>query len=288
MQSMQNTVGNGFLSSEDIAKELIVGYDRRMLRSSQQRNQVFMPSKIFFDKLIADWVYENRSDSRTLYLSHKVAGLMNCNDLADEWWRCFLRNPFDSSPLYAPNQLGFTSPFLFERDEGIAEVAKVYMIGLAGFKNPDVRRIVITERVPILIPIYNISVAAEEHLWDADRGVISEKHGEISKALTTIIIDDLCGLYDIVAEFDKMPISGLTVLRNIPYQVNNIPPNNVRGVPSERLGQNKVMNVCHGGFYIMLNPNSEALNKGEHLLYFRALSVNYEIEAKVHIGVLAS
>jgi hypothetical protein len=48
------------------------------------------------------------------------------------------------------------------------------------------------------------------------------------------------------------------------------------------------MNVCHGGFYILLNPESEAMNRGEHLLYFKALSVNYEVEAKVHVGVITA
>ena len=162
------------------------------------------------------------------------------------------------------------------------------MIGLSGFRTPDLRRIVMTEKVPILIPIYNMSVAAEEHLWDPERGSVSEDQGDVSKALTSIIVDDLCGLYHIVAEFDKKPIKGFTVLRNIPYQVPNVPPDNVRGVPSERLGANNSMNVCHGGLYLLLNPDSEAMHKGEHLLYFKALSVNYEIEAKVHIGILAA
>ena len=55
----------------------------------------------------------------------------------------------------------------------------------------------------------------------------------------------------------------------------------------DRLSANRSMNLCHGGFYILLNPSSDVLSKGEHLLYFKAFSVNFEIEAKVHIGVLA-
>ena len=109
-----------------------------------------------------------------------------------------------------------------------------------------------------------------------DKKAISETQGDISRTLRGIIVDDLCGLYDLVAEFDKKPINGCAILRNQPYQVSDIPRDNVRGVPSERLGANKSMNVCHGGFYILLNPDSEAMNRGEHLLYFKALSVNYE------------
>jgi len=291
MQRIQKLDEGGFMSSEIIADKLTSGYERRKLKSGHRGAEVYVPSDSFFKNLINEWVYEKKAygmhDSRSLSRLHKVGGLLNCNDLADEWCRCFLTNPFDSSPLYAPPQQGFTSPFLFKK-HAASSVVKIYMIGVSGFRTPDLRRIVMTERVPILIPIYNISVAAEEHLWDPELGDVSEDHGDTSKALTSIIIDDLCGLYHIEAEFDKKPISGCTVVRCIPYEVHNIPANNVRGVPSGRLGANSSMNVCHGGLYVLLNPDSEAMNKGEHLLYFKALSVNYEIEAKVHIGVLAA
>jgi hypothetical protein len=211
---------------------------------------------------------------------------MNYNDLADEWWRCFLTNTFEMSPLYAAPQPGFTNPFLFRNHMRSSNVARAYMIGLSGFRYPDVRRIVVTERAPILIPVYVTSAAAEEHLWDPDQHGIKAAPGDISRILAEMVVDDLCGLHHLEAEFDKKPICGCTVLRNITYQVTGIPDNNVRGVPSERLSKGRSMNVCHGGFYILLNPASEAMKRGEHLLYFKAFSVNYEIEAKVHIGVL--
>jgi hypothetical protein len=292
MQRIQDIVNNGFMGPEEIATELANGYQRREKRSKEKSEEVFVSSKLFFDRLIEDWVKEKRGeylrDNRTLPRAHKVAGFMDCDELSDEWWRCFLTNPFETSPLYAPAQPGFTSPFLFEKHASDINVARVYMIGLSGFKSPDVRRIVVTERVPILIPVYNMSAAAEEQLWDSDRHAVSVEQSDISKTLTEIVVDDLCGLYQMVAKFDKKPIKGCAVVRNVTYQVPNIPRDNVRGVPSERLGINKTMNVCHGGFYILLNPDSEAMNKGEHLLYFKALSVNYEVEAKVHIGMLAA
>ena len=167
---MQDTEEKGFLSSEEIAKEITGGYERRT-RDRDRKGKKFVPSSVFFDSLIKNWVDESmivdQSDTRTLSRSHKVAGFMDCNNLTDEWWKCFLTNPFDSSPLYASPHLGFTSPFLFKKHASNVKSAKVYMIGLSGFRTPDVRRIVMTERVPILIPIYNVSVAAEEHLWDS-------------------------------------------------------------------------------------------------------------------------
>jgi hypothetical protein len=292
MQRIQHLEDKGFMRPEGIAKELVIGYQRREKRSIEKSKEVFISSKMFFNRLIEDWVKQKRGvniqDNRTLPPEHRVAGFMDCNELTDEWWRCFLMNPFDTSPLYAPAQPGFTLPFLFRKNGTNINVAKVYMIGLSGFKSPDVRRIVVTERVPILIPVYNMSAAAEEQLWDPDRQAVSVKESDISRTLTEIVLDDLCGLYEIVAEYDKKPITGCAVLRNVSYQVPNIPRDNVRGVPFERLSIGKSMNVCHGGFYMLLNPESEAMTRGEHLLYFKALSVNYEVEAKVHIGVLAA
>ena len=292
MQRVQHVEDKGFMRPEEIAKELAIGFRRREKRSKEKSEEVFVSSRLFFDKLIEDWVKEKTGadiqDTRTLSTAHKVAGYMDCNELTDEWWRCFLTNPFDTSPLYAPPQLGFTSPFLFKRHGSNINAARVYMIGLSGFRSPDVRRIVVTERLPILIPVYNMSAAAEEQLWDPNRQAISVNENDISRTLTEIVVDDLCGLYHMVAEFDKKPITGCTVLRNVSYRVPDIPGDNVRGVPSERLGPEKSMNVCHGGFYILLNPESEAMNRGEHLLYLKALSVNYEVEAKVHIGVITA
>jgi hypothetical protein len=291
MQRVQNVENKGFMTPEEIAKELDIGYQRREKRSKEKSDEVFVPSKKFFDRLLEDWVKEKTAadvrDSRTLLHTYKLGGFMDCNDLIDEWWRCFLTYPFDTSPLFASSQPGFASPFLFGKHESNINMAKAYMIGLCGFKSPDIRRIVVKEKVPVLIPIYNTSAAIEEHLWDPDRRGVSVEQSDISRTLTEIVVDDLCGLYEMVAEFDKKPIKGFTVLRNICYPVSNIPEDNVRGVPPERLSINRSMNVCHGGFYILLNPVSEAMRRGEHLLHFRALSVNYEIEAKVHIGILS-
>lgn len=275
----------------EIAAELFSAYRRREGRSIQT-SEVFLPHETFFEKLVEDWVHEKDYDdikvTRTIPSSYKINGIVDCRDLTDEWWRCFLANPFNTSPLFAPAQPGFTSPFLFKTDETNSNAAKVYMIGLSGFKSPDVRRIVVTERVPILIPIYNMSAASEEQLWDQERRAVAVEESEVSSSLTEIVLDDLCGLYEMTAKFDNSPITGCTVIRNVSYLVRGIPNDNVRGVPPERLGPEKCMNVCHGGFYILLNPECDAMKRGEHLLYFKATSVNFEIEAKVHIGVIVS
>jgi hypothetical protein len=292
MQRIQELDESGFLTAQQITEELESGYQRRDARVRQKPEELFICSRVFFNKLIEDWVKDRKGsgvqDGRTVPRDHKIAGFMDYHNLTDEWWKCFLTNPFETSPLYAPPRTGHTSPFIFSNNGTDQSTAKAYMIGISGFRFPDVRKIVVTERVPILIPVYVTSAAAEEQLWDPDRQSVSVGQNDLSRTLTDIIVDDLCGLYDIYAELDKKPINGCTVLRNRAYQVPNIPSDNVRGVPSDRLGINNSMNVCHGGFYIVLNPDSEVLNRGEHLLHLKAHSVNYEVEAKIHIGIIAT
>lgn len=290
MQSVQRPEEMGFLRPEEIEREFVNAFDRRAERS--RSDKVFLPSKSFFEKLLKKWVnpgvVDHEVDKRTLSYPHDQVSFTNCNDLIDEWWRLFLTNPLDISPLYSSGHSGFTVPFLLRRHQNETRTLKAHMIGLNPFKSPDVRRIVLRERAPILIPVYNMSAAAEEQLWDLNLDEKIRDKSYISRELTEIIVDDLCGLYEISATLDNVPISGCTVLRNVPFEVQNIPSDNVRGVPSDRLSHKNSMNVCHGGYYIMLNSESETLTRGEHLLHFKAQSVNYEIEAKVHIGVVAA
>jgi hypothetical protein len=288
MQSIQRPEELGFMRPDEIANELVKAFNRRGKRSVIRSNKVFVPSKSFFERLLKNWVNIDEGDNRTLPYFHNVTSFTNCNELTDEWWRLFLTNPLDKSPLYTSAQSGFTVPFFLQRHWDRTTILKAHMIGLNPFKNPDVRRIVVRERAPILIPVYNMSAALEEQLWDPNLETIGVDESYRSRALTETIVDDLCGIYEMSATLDNIPINGCTVLRNVPIVVHNIPSDNVRGVPSERLSHKNSMNVCHGGYYIILNPDSGTLTRGEHLLHFKALSVNYEIEAKVHIGVLAA
>ena len=77
------------------------------------------------------------------------------------------------------------------------------------------------------------------------------------------------------------------VLRKDPMQIFNVPRDNIMGLPAERLGDKNSMKICHGGLYVLLNPDSVVLRRGEHLMVIDVKSVNYEIEAKVHISVMA-
>ena len=214
MQSIQRPEEMGFMRPEEVANVLVTAFNRRERRSRIRSNKIFVPSKPFFEKLLKNWVNfeltDYEEDNRTLSYSHTVASFTNFNELSDEWWRLFLTNPLDKSSLYRSDQSGFTVPFLLQRHWDKTTILKAYMIGLTPFKTPDVRRIVVRERAPILIPVYIMSAALEEQLWDPNSEAIGVDESNRSKALTEIIVDDLCGLYEMSATLDNVPITGCT------------------------------------------------------------------------------
>jgi hypothetical protein len=222
----------------------------------------------FFQDLINKWVTgEGRS---SLVLNQRA-----CNEAADEWWRWALTNPVDVSPFYGQIRPGLFVPYLFKKFQNKPS-SYIYMIGVTAFRSPDVIRVALTERIPLLIPIYNV-IAADEEV----------PGGVGINVLKSIVIKDLCGLYELEAKYDGDPILGCAVLREKPLKIEYVPRDNVMGIPENKLGAENTINVSHGGFYVMLNP-AKAMDRGDHLLWFKARSVNYEIEAKVHISVLAS
>jgi hypothetical protein len=248
------------LSATDIANVLVKGFGQGIgITRPGAGNQQF------FQNLSNKWVTSKKgSTSNVLDESY-------CNDAADEWWRWAMTNPIDVSPFYGQIRPGLFVPYLFKESS-----SKIYMIGVSAFRTPDIIRVALTERVPLLIPIYNV-IAAKEEYPRADRGKID---------LKSIVIDDLRGLYALKATYDRQPIEGCAVIRDKPFKIEYVPRDNVMGIPEDRLGGENTINVSHGGFYIMLNPQSKAMARGDHLLWFEAKSVNYEIEAKVHISVL--
>ncbi|MGH9965984.1 MAG: hypothetical protein ACRD5E_14325 [Nitrososphaeraceae archaeon] len=285
-----------------IAKELEDRYKKRMDKKRRggrrQRftRQHFTPREEDFNfkkVIIEKWVKEKRGahshDSAVLSHSFQVGGIIDCNGLTDEWWRWALRTPINSSPSYGLTQEGIISPHLFRKDHD-GKTAKVYMIAVSAFKSspPDVKKIVVTDRIPILFPIYNVSATVEEHLWDSKRTPkqnTASLLGDQSAKLTEIVLDDLCGIYSFDVNYDHIPIEGCTVLRQHEYKIESIPRENMVGVPAERLGNMNSIRVCHGGLYLLLNNNSDAMSAGEHLLSIKVLSVNYEVETKIHLNV---
>jgi hypothetical protein len=269
-----------FLNGNEIATKLEEGFERRRQLKLKLKNEIFLQEGLpgltdwrpFRDELTRDWAKEKPAGGR------RELPQSACNSATDEWWRWALTNPVSASPFYGIAQAGLTVPYLFKEKKGEGGVPKVYMIGVSAFRTPDVRRIVITEKgIPLLIPIYNMAVAKEE-----------DPRHDSPEELNEIVVNDLCGLYKLEVNYDNTPITGCAVLRNETLEIEYVPRDNVMGIPEERLGEENTINISHGGFYLMLNPASHAMSRGDHLLQFKANSVNYEVDARIHINILTN
>lgn len=207
-------------------------------------------------------------------------GNYDCDSITDEWFKWFLTNPVPYNPFTNPLSAGSSldsSPFgsrdlfLFERNG-----TKVYFTTASPFQKPDFRTITMTEKAPLLIPIYNMSASA------ADFPSI----GNNQNALVNIIKNDLSRLKgeSVRASFDGDSIYGCCVIRKDPLKVT-IPKENVIGIPIDRLQKiDSEIGIFHGGFWLLIKENQ--FSSGDHLLSFEANSVNYEMEAKILINAL--
>jgi hypothetical protein len=208
----------------------------------------------------------------------KPGNVFDCNTIANKWITWFSTTPKQQNPFLNP---GISSAdktlyagqnaFLFDERETF-----VYFLSATPFQNPDFRRVIMLRRAPILVPIYNViaSPIFFPSLQD------TECYGYVEK--------DLEGLIDkeVDATFDGTHFYGCCVLRNEPLTINNIPIDNVYGIPEDRLKEvNSSISVYHGGLYLLIKEDK--FTPGDHLLTFRAHSVNYEIDAKILITTLA-
>jgi hypothetical protein len=207
-------------------------------------------------------------------------GYYTCNNLTDKWYEWHIKNPASIS--------GFTNPshsyeggsaFLFQDNDryfkDIDEKISVYFAAASPFQDPpDFRTITMVRRVPILVPVYNMSASTEDYT--------SIKTDDDLKQL---IIEDLSGIIELKAWFDRIPIEGCCVIRKKRLSVTNVPIDNVNRIPEDRMFESgNSIKTCHGGYWLLIRKDK--LTSGEHLLEFSAVSKNYEVDAKILINVL--
>ncbi len=282
---------DGFMSMKEM-KEKICNRMAQDKRDSTAEEKKRFPNWDNTLKTIKNWIYDDeiniQNDPRfRLLMPHqeRIGGLVDCNKLTDEWWRWIITTPIGNSPVYGLVQSAPFVPTLFKTVDGDRS-ARAYMVGISAFKKnpPDVKRIVLTEAIPTLIPVYNMAAGAEEYLFDEKRARVTVSEEQLGEELTKIVLDDICSLRDFEAVLDGHDIAGCTVVRKQPYVIENIPSDNVMKVPDNRLGNKNSMRVCHGGFYLEFKE----MKAGDHLLYLRAKSRFYEIEAEVHVSALTA
>lgn len=199
-----------------------------------------------------------------------------CDTLTDKWFEWFLRTPASISTFTYPSQsyedtslLGGRNAFLFHDND-----TSVYFASATPFQEPDVTTITMTNQAPLLVPLYNMSASTEDH---PSKGTEEE--------LKELIIEDLSGIIQLRAWFDRVPIEGCCVIRQKRLRITNIPTDNVIGIPEDRLlKSNHSIETCHGGYWLLIKK--EKLTPGDHLLEFMAYSKNYEMAAKILINAL--
>jgi hypothetical protein len=203
-------------------------------------------------------------------------GKYACNTLTDKWFEWFLKTPSSISSFTNPSQsyedtslLGGRNAFLFQENEPL-----VYFAAASPFQDPDIRTITMLHQTALLVPVYNMSASPQDH------------PNKTTEMLNEIISEDLSGVIQLRAWFDRNPIEGCCVLRQKPLRVTNIPGDNVIGIPEDRLSKpDNSIETCHGGYWLLIRK--EKLIPGDHLLEFMAYSKNYEMAAKILINVLA-
>jgi hypothetical protein len=258
----------GFLTEERI--------NERFEKRSAQMGKPFP-----FEK----WLDVNMHNSMVLPHHHRIAG-KDCNLLADEWFKWILRTPGQSSAIsnpgisYATSTLPTENPFLIK----LTEEESVYFAGVGPFQNPAHWRLFLTDPKPrpLLISVYNM-VASEEE-YPSLSGPKDPRNPEVNNLLLDLVQKDLEGVYELTATFDGKDFDGCTVMRALPMEVENIPKDNVMGIPPYRFKKANSLNIVYGGFFALFK--AEVLTPGDHLLKFKANSVNYEIEASFFISAL--
>lgn len=270
---------DAFLEEDEIERLLSeTESPKRSLREGSQRSE--------YTK--GQW-YRGGQHHDLTYGHHDTLGNMKtkdgacytCDTITDKWVEWLLTTPKNSSPFANPGTnmntaYGDTNAFLFGDKKCDTYV---YFTTASPFQKPDFRRIVMTKKVPLLVPAYNVISAPEifpsRREWKPEQWVKDD------------VIKDLAGVYDdgIRAKFDGEEFYGCCVVRKQPLPIRNIPADNSIGVPEDILrGNHSTIQVYHGGYWLLINE--KFLSPGDHLLSFEAQSKNYEIEAKMMISVL--
>jgi hypothetical protein len=200
-------------------------------------------------------------------------GTFSCDTLTDEWYRWFLTTPVSENAMTNPSNPYIKNPSGLMDKNGTF----VYLAAASPFQEPhDFKRIFLTRKAPLLVPIYNIVASIQ------DSPSLASDPETVEVNLTEQVKKDLAMINGdtVEAYFDGEPFFGCCVIRNKLLKISNIPSDNVLGIPQDRLQEsNFTLELCHGGFWLLIKE--EKLTPGDHLLYFKAHSPNYEMRAKL-------
>jgi hypothetical protein len=210
---------------------------------------------------IEEWFKAHTHHPKTLDHMETLGGI-TCDGIADLYFKHIIQKPNGYATSNKEADL-----HLFK-----LKGKSVYLAALPILRNGETIRVTITEQHPILIPMYWVETSeAENPSLNTD-----EKRNEFIK-------NDLRGIREISVTLDGETIYGCVVIRNKPLEINNVPKDNILGIPSDRLiRDNYTIRMQHGGAYLLLKP----LSSGDHLVTFKSTSINYEMDGKIWISAL--
>lgn len=196
------------------------------------------------------------------------------NAIVDEWFRWNLSIPTTENPIAnLGTYFQYANTFLFNKNNTL-----VYFVAVAPFQKPDFRRIIMTRKAALLVPVYKFHASRQDYpsLQNDD-------------ALINLVEDDLKGILPggLEARFDgDDTIHGTIVKRQEqpPLEISSVPRNNLYAVPEDRLEAGSTTKIYHCGYWILIKDDK--LTPGDHLLWFKAESKNFEVEAKIFINAL--
>ena len=141
------------------------------------------------------------------------------------------------------------------------------------FQSPYHTRIIMEKEASLLVRIYCMSVSSQEY------PSLSNKAD-----LINLLRKDLLGINwnTFEARLDGEKIYGRCVIRKNPIKINVDPSQHLIGFPQKRLKQKNSLEIYHAGFWLLIRP--DRITAGDHLLYLKAFSRNYETEAKILIN----
>jgi hypothetical protein len=272
-----------FMSEEDIQEMLSPVFGRP---PSTQNKGVQRGKEEADEKFIFSMWYKAGDHHKATYDHTQTIGRSNydCDSITDEWYTWFLTTPASLSAFSNPSsQYGDEekSGFEFNKDNGL-----VYFGGASPFLKPDFRRIRMTKQAPLLIPVYNVCASVQQF-----PSLKHEKDPDATrKELINLIWNDIRKINPktFVAKLDGEPIYGCSVIRDKEaLRIKNVPKNNIFNLPESELLNEQTgltMDIYHGGFWLLIKE--DVLKPGDHLLYFKAESAVYEMEAKILINAI--
>ena len=261
----------GFLAESDIQDYF--SNNRHKAKSKNERYP-------FEDWFKADKAGEEHTHHPFTYgHNEKISGgTFTCDTITDEWFRWFLTTPVSDNAMTNPKDPYIKSSSALIDKNGTF----VYFAAASPFQEQhDFKRIFLTRKAPLLVPVYNMVASVQ------DSPSLASDPETVDADLTEVVKKDLAMIDGdtVEAYFDGEPFFGCCVIRNNLLKISNIPFDNVLRIPQDRLQEsNSTLELCHGGFWLLIKE--EKLTPGDHLLYFKAHSPNYQMQAKLLLTVI--